>query len=32
MGHVAHMQEERKVYRVLVQKPEGKRSTWKAEV
>jgi hypothetical protein len=24
-GHVAHMEEERKVYRVLVGKPEGKR-------
>jgi hypothetical protein len=24
-GHVAHMGEERKVYRVLVGKPEGKR-------
>jgi hypothetical protein len=27
-GHVARMGEERKVYRVLVEKPEGK-STWK---
>jgi hypothetical protein len=25
MGHVAHMGEERKVYGVLVGKPEGKR-------
>jgi hypothetical protein len=24
-GHVAHMGEERKAYRVLVEKPEGKR-------
>jgi hypothetical protein len=24
-GHVAHMREERKVYKVLVGKPEGKR-------
>jgi hypothetical protein len=25
MGHVAHMGEERKLYKVLVGKPEGKR-------
>jgi hypothetical protein len=24
-GHVAHMGEERKLYKVLVEKPEGKR-------
>jgi hypothetical protein len=31
-GHVARMGEERKVYKVLVRKPEGKRqTTWKTE-
>jgi hypothetical protein len=29
-GHVASMGEERKVYRILVGKPEGK-TTWKAK-
>jgi len=28
-GHVAHMGEERGVYRVLVGKPEGKRPLWR---
>jgi hypothetical protein len=28
VGHVAHIGEERKLYRVLVGKPEGK-TTWK---
>ena len=28
-GHVARMGEERVVYRVLVGKPEGKRSLWR---
>jgi len=28
-GHVAHMGEERVVYRVLVGKPEGKRPLWR---
>jgi hypothetical protein len=30
-GHVARMGEERKVWKVLVGKPEGKRNTWKTE-
>jgi hypothetical protein len=30
-GHVARMGEERNVYRVLVGKPEGKETTWKAK-
>jgi hypothetical protein len=30
-GHVARMGEERKVYKVLVGKPEGK-TTWKTKV
>jgi hypothetical protein len=28
-GHVAHTGEKRKAYRVLVGKPEGKRSLWR---
>jgi hypothetical protein len=28
-GHVARMREERKVYKVLVGKPKGKKTTWK---
>ena len=28
-GHVAHIGEEREVYRVLVGKPEGKRPLWR---
>jgi hypothetical protein len=28
-GHVTHMGEERKVYKVLVGKPDGKKTTWK---
>jgi hypothetical protein len=32
-GHVARIGEERKVYRVLVGKPKGRReSTWKTKV
>jgi hypothetical protein len=30
-GHVARMGEKRNVYRVLMGKPEGKRSTWKTK-
>jgi hypothetical protein len=29
-GHIAHMGERRGIYRVLVGKPEGKETTWKA--
>ena len=28
-GHVAHMVEERGAYRVLVEKPEGRRPLWR---
>jgi len=28
-GHVARMGEKRRVYRVLVEKPEGKRPLWR---
>jgi hypothetical protein len=31
-GHVVRMGEERKVYKVLVGKPEGKETTWKTKV
>jgi hypothetical protein len=30
-GHVAHMGDSRGVYRVLVGKPEGKKTTWKTQ-
>jgi hypothetical protein len=30
-GHVKRMGEERKVYKVLVGKPEGKETTWKTK-
>jgi hypothetical protein len=30
-GHVARMGEERKVYKVLVGKPERKKTTWKTK-
>jgi hypothetical protein len=29
VGHVAHMREEKKVYKVLVWKPEGNRPLWR---
>jgi hypothetical protein len=29
-GHVARMRENRKTYRILVEKPEGKRSLWRS--
>jgi hypothetical protein len=30
-GHVACMGEDRKVYRALLEKPEGKETTWKTK-
>jgi hypothetical protein len=30
-GHVERMGEERKVYKLFVGKPEGKKSIWKTE-
>jgi hypothetical protein len=30
-GHVTRMEEGKNVYRVLVGKPEGKKTTWKAK-
>jgi hypothetical protein len=32
VGHVARMRERRGVYSVLVEKPEGKKTTWETQV
>ena len=31
-GHVARVGERRGAYRILVEKPEGKKATWKTQV
>jgi hypothetical protein len=31
VGHVAHIGETREVYRVVVEKPDGKETTWKTQ-